>query len=271
MIDTKLRQTSGRTGVVRDVGSVVLERTRLVLREFKVKVYWHLRRLCLNDASMRTVHREYRKRFSTSLSDWVKYHQREVLYGQCQWMGTLAWKNPLDAWIYQEILHEVRPDVVVEIGSAAGGSTLFLAHILELLGRGIVVSVDIDRSSFNVSHERIVTITGDSAASDTVQQVSELCRDKSVIVIHDGGHRKEEVLRDLALYSPLVTVGSYLIVEDGIVDVVRLSDRTLAEDGPLAATEHFLRETPNFEADHSRERYVLTYNPRGYLRRTSSM
>jgi cephalosporin hydroxylase len=183
-------------------------------------------------------------------------------------MGLTALKNPLDAWIYQEILHEIRPDVVVEIGGAAGGGTLYLAHLLDILGSGLVVSVDLDRTNFAAEHERIVTVTGHSSAPETLASVRAHCAGKRVVVIHDADHRKDQVLEDLLAYSPFVSVGSYLIVEDGIVDLFRPHEVLgVAYDGPLAATQEFLRRNPNFEVDRTRERYIMTYNPRGFLRR----
>jgi cephalosporin hydroxylase len=211
---------------------------------------------------------DYRKRFRMSLRQWLLYHQRNVVLKECHWMGVRALKNPLDAWIYQEILCEVRPDVVVEIGSLEGGGTLYLANLLDLLGKGIVISVDIDRSKFNVKHSRIIEITGHSSSPEVLASVAELCAGKSVLVLHDGDHRKEQVLRDLQIYSKLVSVGSYFIVEDGIIDLYKPGDSIGAmDDGPLAATEEFLRANPDFVADTERERYILTYNPRGFLKR----
>ncbi|MBZ4659097.1 MAG: cephalosporin hydroxylase family protein [Desulfacinum sp.] len=206
----------------------------------------------------------------TSLAEWLIYHQREVVFKQVTWMGIPTLKNVMDAWIYQEILYEVRPDVVVEIGSFTGGSTLYLAHLLDLLGHGTVVSIDVNRQRFVADHPRIVVLTGDSGAPDMVQRVFQICRGKKVLAIHDGDHRAEAVLKDLRNYSPLVTPGSYFIVEDGIVDVFSPNTELgWSDPGPLEAVRTFLKENKNFEADRSRERYRLTYNPDGYLRRVS--
>lgn len=213
---------------------------------------------------------DYRRRFRMSLRRWLLYHHKEIHHDQCHWMGVRALKNPLDAWVYQEILHEVQPDVVVEIGSNEGGSTLFLAHLLEIIGKGLVVSVDIDRSRFQASHDRIVTVTGDSSAEATIRQVADLCEGKRGLVIHDSNHNKEPVLRDLRTYERFVSVGSYLIVEDGILDLFRPGDGLgWFAEGPLAAVEQFVRERPDFRIDSTREKYVMTYNPRGFLRRVS--
>lgn len=212
---------------------------------------------------------EYRERLRMTLAQWLLHHQRHVAFEQCRWMGVNAYKSPLDAWILQEILYEVRPDVVIEIGSAEGGSTLFMASLMDLMGHGRIVSIDIDRTRFAARHPRITTLTGDSSSAPIVSQATELCRGQSVLVVHDGDHRKDPVLRDLEAYAPLVSVGSYLIVEDGIIDLFRPGDGIGAfTDGPLPASEAFLARHPEFTVDPTRERYLATYNPRGYLRRT---
>jgi cephalosporin hydroxylase len=204
-----------------------------------------------------------------SLRDWLAYHQQHIVFDRVTWMGIPAQKLVTDAWVYQEILYEVRPDVVIEIGSNQGGSTLFLCHMLDLIGHGFVVSVDIDRSIFRAKHPRLVCITGDSAAPETVNRVRHHCKDRRVLVIHDGDHFKDHVRKDMEAYAPLVAVGSYLIVEDAVVDVVAAvgGDYIRPGKGPLPAIEAFLSAHPEFVVDVSRERYIATYNPRGYLKR----
>jgi cephalosporin hydroxylase len=113
-------------------------------------------------------------------------------------------------------------------------------------------------------------VTGDSAAPETVARVVALCEGKSVMVIQDADHTKDGVLRDLRAYAPLVTPGHYFIVEDGIADVLRPGSNTGSFwPAALAATEEFLAENPSFQVDYSRERYIITWNPRGYLRRVA--
>lgn len=212
---------------------------------------------------------EFRKQFGLTVPEWLFYHHRELIKKkQVSWMGVPALKCALDAWIYQEVLHEVRPDVVVEIGSWAGGSTLYFAHLLDLLDHGTVVSVDIDRTHYQVKHPRIVEVTGDSGSAEVVAQVARLCEGRSGLVVHDGAHSRDRVLRDLRAYSAFVSVGSYLIVEDGISDVfVPGKGIGTIKEGPLPAVEEFLRQRPDFVTDRSRERYLITYNPKGYLKR----
>jgi cephalosporin hydroxylase len=212
---------------------------------------------------------EYRRWRRMTLYEWMVYHERAIAFDQCTWMGIPAFKNPLDSWIYQEIVHEVRPEVIIEIGSAHGGSTLYFAHLLDLIGSGIVISIDIDRSSFCAEHPRIVTLTGDSSSPEILAAARTLCQDRRVLAILDGDHTQQQVLHDLQAYAPLVSIGSYFIVEDGIIDLFRPSDSIGSiHGGPLAATREFLRHNRQFVCDRRRERYILTYNPQGFLKRT---
>lgn len=217
---------------------------------------------------LRPMRADYRKRYKMTLAEWLLYHQNNVVFSDCTWMGVRALKNPMDAWIYQEILFEVKPDVLVEIGSKYGGSTLYYANLMDNMGKGTVVSVDIDRSIYKAEHPRIVTITGDSKSPEIVAQVADLCAGKTAMVIQDGDHATAAVLADIRQYERFVTPGSYLIVEDGIQDLYHPGDGLGTSGGPLLATEQFLRENSDFVVDKKRERYLLTYNPRGFLRRT---
>ena len=183
-------------------------------------------------------------------------------------MGVPIWKNPLDTWIYQEILFEVKPDVVVEIGSRFGGSTKFFANMLDIIGKGEVISIDNHRADFKLTHPRLVLLNGKSSDPDILSRVTEQCSGKKVFLIQDGDHRCAQVLEDLENYSRFVSLGSYFIVEDGIVDLFHEGDGLgFKEEGPLAAVEKFLSIHDEFIVDESRERYLITYNPKGYLKR----
>src|SRR5437899_3950139 len=108
----------------------------------------------------RVVPAEYRKRLLMTREEWLLHLYDELVKGETHWMGIRSLKNPLDAWIYQELLYDVRPEIIVELGSAFGGSTLFLAHMLDLLGgAGKVVSVDHAHSEFRAEHPRIVKVS----------------------------------------------------------------------------------------------------------------
>jgi len=203
-----------------------------------------------------------------TLKEWFLQHEREIVYKEPRWMGVRIIKNPLDTWIYQELIYSVQPDIILEIGSGYGGSTLYFANLLDLIGWGTVISVDIDRSPYNVEHARIQAITGDSSSPEVEREILELCHGKKVMVSHDSSHYKEKVLSDLRRYSPLVSVGSYFVVEDGIYDLFSpLEGVGGFADGPFDAITEFLKENQDFEPDLSCERYVCTNHPMGFLKR----
>jgi cephalosporin hydroxylase len=184
------------------------------------------------------------------------------------WLGVQVAKCPLDLWVYQEMLHELRPSVIVETGTAHGGSALFLASVCDLLGAGHVVSIDRLADPGRPAHPRIEYLLGSSTDASTVAQVRarvEGCR--PVMVILDSDHRAEHVLDELRIYGPMVTVGSYLVVED-----TNLNGHPVHPEfgpGPMEAVERFLAEHPGFTVDPQREKFYLTFNPRGYLRRVA--
>lgn len=186
----------------------------------------------------------------------------ELMEHDSEWMGVRALKNPLDTWIYQEILYEVRPTAIVEFGSAMGGGTLFFCHMLDLLKLDApVVTVDLSHERFDAEHHRITTVTGDTRDPAVITQVQQACRDRKALIIHDASHEAEVVLEDLRNYSDLVAPGSYFIVEDGVTDFLG------GVPGPVTAIRQFLQESDAFEIDQRRERFLLTYNPQGFLRR----
>ena len=212
--------------------------------------------------SYRVTPRDYRRRYGMTGREWMLHLYDELMERESHWMGVRSLKNPLDAWVYQEILYETRPEVVVELGSAHGGSTLFIAHMLDLTGQEArVVSVDLGHDEFHATHERIHKVTGDTRDPDVIRRAHELCDGKRGLVVHDADHSADVVIEDLRNYSDLVAPGGYLIVEDGVRDF--LSGRP----GPVTAVEQFVAESPDFVVDAARERYVFTYNPRGFLRR----
>lgn len=204
-----------------------------------------------------------------SVEDWLLHLNLTALSGST-WMGVTAFKNPLDAWIYQEIIYETRPQTIIELGSAAGGSTLFLAHLLDLIGSdGQVISVDASREIFVAEHERIVTVTGTTGDPEVIARVGQLAEGKRTMAIHDASHLARIVLKDLQTYGEFVSPGCYFVVEDGISDW--LSARKVPGDspgpGPYTAVQKFLAEGPPFDLDRSRERFRVTNNPYGFLRR----
>ena len=182
------------------------------------------------------------------------------------WMGVPCLKCPMDLMAYQEILFETRPRLVVETGTHEGGSALFLAHMLDLLGAGQVVSIDVLERAGRPAHPRILYVTGSSGDATLVDGIFRgRPPDEARLVILDSDHSRAHVLRELELFSPHVPAGGYLVVEDTNVH----GHPVLPEfgPGPREAIEEFLASHPGFRADRSREKFLMTFNPGGYLKR----
>lgn len=204
---------------------------------------------------------------NATMMDWINYHQRNIVGFQSRWLGHRALKNPLDAWIYQEILYEVRPDIILEIGNKSGGSALYLAWLCEALGHGKVIALDITRDRMTAKHKRIVQVTGDAADPRIIRRVHAMCHNQLILVIHDADHTKAAVLRDLRNYSDLVRHPSYLIVEDTTDGLPYFLDQKRQNlNSPLQAIDEFLLENRRFCIDKTKEKYLLTSNFNGYLK-----
>lgn len=196
------------------------------------------------------------------------------------WMGRPIIQYPQDIVAMQEIIWEVKPDLVIETGIAHGGSLVFYASMLELLGGDrMVVGIDIDIRPHNRSAiethpmaRRIQMIEGSSIDESIVQRIREIARDRvRVLVTLDSNHTHDHVLRELQLYSPLVTEGSYLVVFDTVVDDMPKSmfpNRPWGPgDNPKTAVHEFLRGNDRFVIDRGLEdKLLLTVAPDGYLR-----
>ena len=181
------------------------------------------------------------------------------------WLGAQALKNPLDLWVYQEILHETRPELIVETGTYRGGSALFLASMCDLLGAGEIVSVDIEplREDYP-EHPRITYLGGRSSTDpDVVAEIRARAEGRPTLVVLDSDHSQAHVEAELAAYAPIVPVGCYFIVEDSNIGQIRKD----LLPGPLQAVEAFLGRTDEFVVDREREKFLITFNPSGYLRR----
>lgn len=136
------------------------------------------------------------------------------IYRRTYWMGTPCSKCPLDMWIYQEILHEVLPDLIIESGTYMGGSALYLAHLCDILGKGRVVSIDVEERD-RPRHPRITYVLGSSTDQATLDAIfPNGSGAERTLVVLDSDHSEAHVAKELALLSPYVSVGSYLIVED---------------------------------------------------------
>jgi len=200
------------------------------------------------------------------------YYRRWLRQGgdtiRISWFGYEVLKCPLDLWVYQELLARTQPDVVIETGTFAGGSALFIAMALDRIGRGRVISVDIEARPNLPRHPRIEYITGSSTGSAVVADVRRAVGSGRAMVILDSDHHAPYVYAELVEYAPLVRPGDYLIVEDTDVDAIPVRPEFGA--GPMAAVDRFLSDYADFSADRRCERFLMTLNPGGFLRRNDA-
>ncbi len=193
------------------------------------------------------------------------------------YLGIRIQKNPMDTWMMQQILYEVQPDYVIETGTAYGGSALYWAHILDGLGLedSRVITIDIENFHEQAAEQplwqkRVDFIHGSSTDPTVVDQVRELVQGKRVLVTLDSDHTGEHVLAELRAYGPMVSPGSYIVVEDTNMDGLPIpQDYLNGEPGPMWGVLQYLEGEGGelFEQDFARENFVLTFNPGGWLKR----
>ena len=205
-------------------------------------------------------------RWITNRFHKLYYYRRGQTWRNTRWLGTDVLKCPLDLWIYQELLHEVQPDWIVETGTAFGGSASYLASLCDVLGRGQVLTIDPLERAGRPEHPRIHYLHGLSTDPEILERVASATSGaRTVLVLLDSDHSYANVLAELRAYHGFVTPGSYCVVEDGNVGGHPVAREFGA--GPLEAVRTFLAETEAFEVDRAREKFYLTFNPSGYLRR----
>ncbi|RBO51462.1 cephalosporin hydroxylase [Rhodovulum sp. BSW8] len=202
------------------------------------------------------------------------------------WMGAPIIQTPTDIMATQEVIWSSKPDVIIETGVARGGSVLFMASLLDLMGAGKVIGVDIDIRAHNrdtiETHpmsKRVTLIEGGSVDAETVARVrAEIPDGARVMVVLDSDHSRDHVLAECRAYGPLVTEGCYLVVADTIVahlpeaSKARNRSRRLEPgNDPAAAALAYMAENPDFEVDPVLNgKLILSSSPRGYLRRKAA-
>jgi cephalosporin hydroxylase len=216
-----------------------------------------------------------RRRKGEIIEDFSRVYYNSKVWTTTFWFGLNCGKCPLDLWIFQEILYEMRPSLVIETGTGGGGSTLFMANIMDLLGEGRIITIDKKpivmperHPRARPRHPRIKYMRGSSVSPEIEARVRALIhREDTVMVDLDSAHGQPHVAKELELYSEFVSPGHYLIVED--TNVGHPVDGPPAQMGRGAweAVGRFLKRHPEFEVDRKREKFMLTHNPRGYLRR----
>lgn len=200
----------------------------------------------------------YSKEAFEILSDlWLKMGWNQKYSYTFTWLGRPIIQHPEDMIRLQEVVYSLKPDVIIETGVAHGGSLIFSASLLQCMGKGKVIGVDIEIRPHNkeaiVNHELsslIHLIEGDSVSSDVLSKVKNLIEPKStVLVILDSNHSKGHVAKELKAYQDLVTPGSYIVVTDGLMQDlydVPYGHPEWEHDNPVAAVEEFLKQHPEF-------------------------
>lgn len=214
---------------------------------------------------------------------WV----RKYSYG-FTWLGRPIIQLPEDMIRIQEAIFETKPDVVIETGIAHGGSLIYVASLLELIGgAGRVIGLDIDIRAHNRAAieehpmaKRITMIEGDSTSNGVVEQVKALVRPgEKVMLILDSDHSRDHVAKELAAYADLVTPGCYILSQDGVMQLVAGMPRTgedWATNNPITSVERFLSQRSDFELvspprlfDETDETPDCSHHPVGWLRRVA--
>jgi cephalosporin hydroxylase len=196
------------------------------------------------------------------------WEARRQTWTNTYWLGVPIQQLPLDAWIVQELIEETRPEVILETGTKFGGSSLFMASILDLLDQGKVLTIDTDQSrvaGLVRQHERIEILEGDSVSGPAAERAIEQCEGARTMAILDSDHHAQRVLAELDRYGPVVSPGCYLVVQDTIVNGNPIRDDF--GPGPAEAIEEWLPAHPEYEVDRSREKLMASFHPGGYLRR----
>jgi len=198
------------------------------------------------------------------------------------WMGRPIIQYPQDMIAMQEIIWSLKPDIIIETGIAHGGSLIYYASLLELIGKGEVLGIDIDIRQHNKAEiekhpmfKRIKMIQGSSISKETFEEVNSYAKGKPVVLVClDSNHTHDHVLQELELYSTLVTKNSYIIVFDTIVE--DLPDNYLPGrawspgNNPKTAIHEFLKSNKNFQIDKAIDnKLLISVAPDGYLKRIS--
>ncbi len=212
--------------------------------------------------------------------DWIREVSIYKYSYNFTWMGRPIIQMPQDIIAMQEIIWQVQPDLIIETGIAHGGSLVLYASVLELIGGdGKVVGIDIDIREHNrveierhPMSKRITMMEGSSTDKSIVKETYNLAKGKNrVLVALDSNHTHEHVMKELHLYSPLVTRGSYLVVFDTIIEDMPekfFPDRPFGRgNNPKTAVWEFLKRNDRFVIDKDIEnKIVITVAPDGYLR-----
>lgn len=196
------------------------------------------------------------------------------------WLGRPIIQYPQDIIAMQEIIWEVKPDLIIETGIAHGGSLIFYASILELIGNGKVLGIDIDIREHNRKeieehpmHKRITMLEGSSTSEELFKQVKKFCKSqKKILVCLDSNHTHDHVLKELEFYSQFVSINSYLVIFDTLIEDIPNEHSKNRPWGvgnnPKTAVHEFLKNRDDFIIDRQFEnKSIITTAPDGFLKR----
>lgn len=199
------------------------------------------------------------------------------------WMGAPIIQMPADVMATQEVIWNTQPDIIIETGVARGGSVLFMASLLQLIGKGLVIGVDIDIRAHNRDtiekhpmSKRVTLIEGPSTSDAVLSQIrAKIPNGAKVMVVLDSDHSRDHVLDECRTYGPLVTPGCYMVVADTMIGHVAEKDSPqnrskswFAGNEPLSALNDYLTESDLFDVDPVLNgKLVLSSSPGGYIRR----
>jgi cephalosporin hydroxylase len=240
-----------------------------------------------DESGVRCVELYSKEGFELLSQQWLEVGWNEKYPYTFTWMGRPIIQLPEDILRVQEVIYSLKPDVIIETGVAHGGSLILYAGLCKAMGKGRVIGVDIEIRQHNrsaiESHELaplVSLIEASSTDASTVAQVRHLVTPHdTVMVILDSCHTKNHVASELALYSPLVTHGSYIVATDGSMKHLATVPRGRQEwewDNPMAAAIEFAASNPDFELQQPKWRFNeseldtnITHWPSAWLRRRS--
>ncbi len=199
---------------------------------------------------------------------FIEAYWNTLAWKETTWLGRPIAKTPTDLVAYQEAIARIRPDWIIETGTRNGGRALFLASICELLGHGQVISIEHEQPSDLPRHPRITYVSGRPHLEETAARVSKItgAQPRGLVVLGSDAEVPKTV-REFELYAPFVPVGSYVVVEDTIVNGHPVWPGF--GPGPHEALRRIVANHGEFVQDASMEKYGLTFNPGGFLRRVS--
>jgi cephalosporin hydroxylase len=198
------------------------------------------------------------------IDEFHKLYYNSLVWQNTKWLGVPIVKMPMDLMLYQEIIYEIKPDVIIETGTFNGGSALFFASMLDLINKGKIMTIDVSPQPNLPIHPRISYIKGFSLEDDILQAVEGFIKSGDVVLVClDSDHTRQHVLNELRAYSKFVTKGSYLICED-----TNINGHPVLPDhgaGPMEAVQEFLETNNDFTIDDSKHKFFVSFNPKGYL------